>query len=101
MRSLALRACDGVTSRPRDGVTSRDGETPRPCNDVTSDVIRGLAPKLPVWELVLGIENLAPAQDVDVPLPYPQLEHLIGEDRRSITAVPERTLNCPRARGRR
>src|SRR5277367_1207672 len=28
-----------------------------------------------------GIKNLAPAQDVDLPLPYPQLEHLVGEDR--------------------
>ena len=27
------------------------------------------------------IKNLAPAQDVDLPLPYPQLEHLVGEDR--------------------
>ena len=67
MRPLELRACDGVTSRsrdgvtfrPRDGVTSRDGVTPGPRNDVTSDVIDHLAPELPVWELVLGIKNLA------------------------------------------
>ena len=30
MRSLELCACDGVTFRPRDGVTSRDGVTPGP-----------------------------------------------------------------------
>ena len=41
---------------------SRDG--------VTSDVIGRLAPSIPVWELVLGIENLAPAQDVDLPRVY-------------------------------
>ena len=63
-----MRSGDGVTFRARDGVTSRDGVTLGPRNDVTSDVIGGLAPKLPVWELVLG---LASAQDVDLSLAYP------------------------------
>jgi hypothetical protein len=47
-----MRSRDGVTFRARDGVTSRDGVTLGPRNDVTSDVIGGLAPKLPVWKLV-------------------------------------------------
>ena len=64
MRSLELGACDGVTFRARDGVTSRDGVTLGPRDGVTLDVIGGLASELPVWELVLGIKNLAPAQDV-------------------------------------
>ena len=70
MRPLELRGSDGVTSRPRDGVTS--------------DVIGHLpAEELPVWELVFGIKNLAPPQDVDVDLPslIRKLEHLVGEDR--------------------
>ena len=46
MRSFEPRACDGVTTRPRDGVTL--------------DVIGGLASELLVRELVLGIKNLAP-----------------------------------------
>ena len=53
MRSLELGACDGVTFRARDGVTSRDGVTLGPRDGVTSDVIGRLAP----------------------------LQHLIGEDR--------------------
>jgi hypothetical protein len=56
-------ASPGRMVRPSDGVTWHDG--------VTSDVIGRLAPELPVWELVLGIKNLAPAQDVDLPLAYP------------------------------
>jgi len=60
---------------------SRDDVTRGRSDGVTSDVSGHLAPELPVWELDLGIKNLAPAQDVDLPLPYPQLEHLVGEDR--------------------
>ena len=51
-------ASPGRMVRPSDGVTWHD--------DVTSDVI-GARPQLPVWELVLGIKNLAPEQDVDLP----------------------------------
>jgi len=76
-----MRSRDGVTFRARDGVTSRDGVTRWRCYGVTSDVIGRLAPEFSVWKLVLGIKNLAPAQDVDLPLPYPQLEHLVGVDR--------------------
>ena len=66
-----MRSCDGVTFRPREGVTSRDGVTLGRRNDVTSDIIGGLPAEFPVWELVLGIKNLAPAQDVDLPLTHP------------------------------
>lgn len=38
------------------------------------------SPGLPVWELVFGVKHLA--QDLNLPLAYSQLEHLIGEDRR-------------------
>ena len=55
------------TSAPKVAMRSRDGVTLGPRNDVTSDVIGGPAPKLPVWELVLG---LASAQDVDLPCPW-------------------------------
>ena len=44
MRSLELRACDGVTSRPRDSVTS--------------DVIGCLVPKLSVWKRSSGSRTL-------------------------------------------
>ena len=89
---VTFRSRDGVTFRARDGVTSRYGVTLGRRNGVTSDLIGGHAPKLPVWELVLG---LAPAQDVDLSLAYPQFEHLIGEVVVSMTAVPDRTLNLP------
>ena len=90
-----MRSRDGVTFRARDGVTSRDGVMLGPRDGVTSDVIGHLAPQFPVRELVLGIKNLAPAQDVDLPLAYPQFEHLIARIAASITAVPDRTLNLP------
>ena len=66
-----MRSRDGVTFHARDGVTSRDGVTLGPSDGVTSDVIGGLVSELPVWELVLRIKNLAPAQDMNLPLAYP------------------------------
>ena len=75
MRSLELRSRDGVTFRARDGVTlgPRDG--------VTSDVTGGLPP-IPSSGTSLRIKNLAPAQDVDLPLCLIRNSStLVGEDR--------------------
>ena len=83
MRSLELRSRDGVTSRARDGVTSRDGVTPGPRNDVTSsDVIGRLPPSSQFGNWSSGSSIWRRAQDLNLPLAYSQLEHLIGEDRR-------------------
>ena len=65
MDDLHVRQGGRVTGEhgpPSDGVTWHDG--------VTSDVI-GASPRAPSLGTVLGIKNLAPAQDVDLPLAYP------------------------------
>jgi len=86
MRPLELRTCDGVTFRAHGGVTSRDGVTLGPRNDVTSDVIGRLAPKIPRPLLVNRIENSAPAQRVDLPVAHSELEQLIGQKTRFLAA---------------
>ena len=54
-----MRSRDDVTFRARDGVTSRDGVTPGPCDGVTLDVIGHFLRTAEVLQTRVGVGRLA------------------------------------------